>query len=677
MTGVGEGVRALGDPEPFGLLIVPSAHALSTPAVYAEFDRLGLGRDPDELDRLSGQVPGAARDGSLLAERLLHNDLEAPARSLCPPIGDALADVRAAGAVRAMVSGSGPDRVRHLRRRRRRRARAGRRRGAAVAPSARRRGDAGRARVRRAGGGLSVHPAGSPARSSLALYLVIRRREHGRGFLALGALVAVGAGLIGFGVVELPNVEQLIEDAGQALGKWTYLVVGVLAFLETGAFIGLVAPGETTVIVGGLVAGQGEISLLLLIAIVWTCAVLGDLTSYTLGRRLGRDFMVRHGARVKITEERLEQVEAFFERRGGMTILIGRFIGLVRAIAPFIAGASRMPLRKFLPYDVLGAGLWATTFCVLGYVFWRSFDQLTAWVSRGLFAFGLVVALIVGIVFVVRLQRSPELRRADGGVDRRAAREAAAAAGRAVPARGLARASCGRWRGARRRPARFVWNRFTPGDLGLEVTTLLALAAVGAFTFVLLGDAPEAHAQARLDELAFDVADRLYSEPLKDVAVWVTALGSLAGGRARSCCVDRALGGRARRRFVDARRARRRVPAHVAGRRRRQGGLRPPAPARRARRRREGASYPSGHAAYAVAWVACARRARARRVAASPTRFAAVTAAVVLVVAIALEPRLPARALPRPTSTAGSALGATIFALARRRRGRRRPPASE
>jgi 4-diphosphocytidyl-2-C-methyl-D-erythritol kinase len=108
MTGRGEGVRALADPDPFGLLIVPSAHALSTRAVYAEFDRLALGRDLDELDRLSGQVPGAASDGSLLAERLLHNDLEAPARSLCPPIGDALADVRAAGAVRAMVSGSGP-----------------------------------------------------------------------------------------------------------------------------------------------------------------------------------------------------------------------------------------------------------------------------------------------------------------------------------------------------------------------------------------------------------------------------------------------------------------------------------------------------------------------------------------------------------------------------------------
>ena len=108
MTGIGEQVRSLGDPKPFGVVVVPSEHKLSTPEVYAEFDRLRLGRDSDELDRLSGQVPGAAYESSLLAERLLHNDLEAAARSLCPAIGDALVSVRAAGAVRAMVSGSGP-----------------------------------------------------------------------------------------------------------------------------------------------------------------------------------------------------------------------------------------------------------------------------------------------------------------------------------------------------------------------------------------------------------------------------------------------------------------------------------------------------------------------------------------------------------------------------------------
>ena len=88
--------------------MIPSAHRLRTPDVYAEYDRLGLGRDADELDRLTGAVGGAAHDETLLAERLLHNDLETAARSLCPPIGDALADVRASGAARAMVSGSGP-----------------------------------------------------------------------------------------------------------------------------------------------------------------------------------------------------------------------------------------------------------------------------------------------------------------------------------------------------------------------------------------------------------------------------------------------------------------------------------------------------------------------------------------------------------------------------------------
>jgi len=108
MTGIGEHVRRLGDPAPFGVVVVPAAGQLSTPAVYAEFDRLGLGRDGDELDRLSGQVPGAAHQASLLEERLLHNDLEAAARSLCPVIGEALVSVRSAGAVRAMVSGSGP-----------------------------------------------------------------------------------------------------------------------------------------------------------------------------------------------------------------------------------------------------------------------------------------------------------------------------------------------------------------------------------------------------------------------------------------------------------------------------------------------------------------------------------------------------------------------------------------
>src|SRR5262245_35603053 len=121
---------------------------------------------------------------------------------------------------------------------------------------------------------------------ALAAFLLIRRRKLGRWVEIAGWVVVAAAALVGAGVIPLPNLEKLLEDAGETLGKWTYLLVGLLAYLETGAFVGFIAPGETAVIVGGLVAGQGQISLIVLIAIVWACAVAGDLTSFTLGRRL-------------------------------------------------------------------------------------------------------------------------------------------------------------------------------------------------------------------------------------------------------------------------------------------------------------------------------------------------------------------------------------------------------
>ena len=227
-----------------------------------------------------------------------------------------------------------------------------------------------------------MHPFPLAGAVGLAIFLVVRRRHLGK--RRARARRARGRSRSPCGASassSRPTSPALIEDVGQRLGKWTYLLVGALAFLETGAFVGLVAPGESAILIGGVVAGQGQISIYVLIGIVWACAVAGDLTSYTLGRRLGRGFLERHGPRLKITEERLQYVEDFFDRRGGMTILIGRFIGLVRAIAPFIAGASRMELRKFLPYDVLGAGLWSTLFCLLGYFFWQSLDKVEAYIG--------------------------------------------------------------------------------------------------------------------------------------------------------------------------------------------------------------------------------------------------------------------------------------------------------
>ena len=185
-----------------------------------------------------------------------------------------------------------------------------------------------------------------------------RRRELEPTAVAGAVLLVAGLLLYGSGLVHPPNLVDLIRNAGEALGPYTYVLVGAFAFLETGAFIGLVAPGELAILVGGVIAGQGQIEVIPLIALVWACAVVGDVTSFFLGRRLGREFMVKHGPKVAITEERLVQVEGFVDKHGGKAIFLGRFVGLVRSIAPFLVGSTGMTLRRFLPYDVLGAGLW-------------------------------------------------------------------------------------------------------------------------------------------------------------------------------------------------------------------------------------------------------------------------------------------------------------------------------
>ena len=175
-----------------------------------------------------------------------------------------------------------------------------------------------------------------------------------------------------------------------------------MAFLETAFFLGLIAPGEFSVVLGGFVAGQGAIDVFVLGAIVFVCAAAGDTTSFILGRRLGRGFLLRHGREFAITPERLDQVDAFFRNHGNKTILVGRFVGLVRALAPFIAGASKMPVRRFLPIDYLAAALWTVTFVGLGYVFWQSFDTVISVTKRSALGLG---ALTVAIVVCVAAYR--------------------------------------------------------------------------------------------------------------------------------------------------------------------------------------------------------------------------------------------------------------------------------
>jgi len=244
------------------------------------------------------------------------------------------------------------------------------------------------------------------------LFLLVARRRLSKTQLVLGALLATWFALNGSGLVHLPNLEETAKEVGPTLGAWTYPLVGLMAFLETAFFLGLIAPGEFTVTLGGFIAGQGVVNVWGLGLMVWACAFAGDATSYFLGRRLGRGFLLTHGPRFKISRERLEQTERFLERHGGKTILIGRFLGLVRALAPFIFGASRVPARRFLPIDFVAAGIWSATFVTLGYIFWQSFDTVVDFAKKGTLALGALVTLIVGGVLLYRyLERSENRER--------------------------------------------------------------------------------------------------------------------------------------------------------------------------------------------------------------------------------------------------------------------------
>jgi membrane protein DedA with SNARE-associated domain len=475
----------------------------------------------------------------------------------------------------------------------------------------------------------------------------LSKETRGLGLLACVVLVLVGSGL-----VHLPNVEKLIEDAGKALGPYTYVLVGVMAYLETAFFVGLVAPGEFTIMLGGVVAGQGRIDVIALLALVWICAVAGDTTSFLLGRRLGRSFMERHGPRIGINEDRLRQVERFFDKHGGKAILIGRFIGLVRAIAPFLAGSSRMPYRRFAPYDIVGAGLWGTVFVMLGFVFWQSFDRVANIASKGALALGVVIALVVGLVGAVRYLRRPEGRRevrrrleqlADKPVIGPVVRVAAPVV---VPV-------------ARRvwRFLAFVWNRLTPGQLGLELTTLLAVAAVGSFAFVGLDVAVHAHRFTVGDIRALRIGDDLRHSALVDVAKAVTNLGAWAVAAAVTVTASAFLAWR--RRVPDAITLVVGFALVIVSVKIAKTAIDRPRPLMPLVHT-EGQSFPSGHAAYSVAYVAVAV-ALARTV---PwlARFAVVTVAVVLAAVIGLT-RVYLRAHFLSDVTAGWGIAALIYAV--------------
>lgn len=146
---------------------------------------------------------------------------------------------------------------------------------------------------------------------------------------------------------------------------WTYVILFVIIFLETGIVFTPFLPGDSLIFLTGAFAGGGHLSLPILIVVMTVAAILGDTVNYWIGKHFGRFLLARKTRFFK--PEHLARTHAFFEKYGGKTIVIARFVPIVRTFAPFVAGMGAMTYSKFVFYNIIGGIIWVALCASAGY----------------------------------------------------------------------------------------------------------------------------------------------------------------------------------------------------------------------------------------------------------------------------------------------------------------------
>jgi membrane-associated protein len=144
-----------------------------------------------------------------------------------------------------------------------------------------------------------------------------------------------------------------------------YLGVGGIIFAESGLLLGFILPGDSLIFLAGLLASQGFFNIAILLVIVFVTAVAGDNVGYFIGKKLGRKVFQKEN--FIFNQKNLQRTEGFFERHGKSTFLIQRFIPVIRAFAPLLAGVGKMHYRTFFWFDLAGCALWSIGVTLLGY----------------------------------------------------------------------------------------------------------------------------------------------------------------------------------------------------------------------------------------------------------------------------------------------------------------------
>jgi membrane-associated protein len=206
------------------------------------------------------------------------------------------------------------------------------------------------------------------------------------------------------------HLDEHLLWVAQNYGAWIYAVLFLIVFCETGLVVTPFLPGDSLLFVAGTIAGAGEMNVHLMAGLLVLAAVLGDSVNYAIGHYLGPR-VFRYEDSWFFRRAYVERTHAFFERHGGKTIVLARFLPIVRTYAPFVAGIGRMEYGRFLLFNLTGALLWVVLLTYAGYVFGNVpviKDNLTL-VILGI----ILLSISPGIIEVARQRAAARARRRD------------------------------------------------------------------------------------------------------------------------------------------------------------------------------------------------------------------------------------------------------------------------
>ena len=164
------------------------------------------------------------------------------------------------------------------------------------------------------------------------------------------------------------HIDRHLAELTAAYGPWIYGILFLIIFCETGLVVTPFLPGDSLLFVAGAIATQDAMNIHLMVILLIIAAILGDAVNYSIGRFFGVRLFANPDSKI-FRRRHLELTQTFYARHGGKTIILARFVPIVRTFAPFVAGMGHMPYRRFAAYNVVGAIAWVTLFSYAGYFF--------------------------------------------------------------------------------------------------------------------------------------------------------------------------------------------------------------------------------------------------------------------------------------------------------------------